>query len=79
MVGIQQTVVPGPLRDSSDLPAQRAFRIPRGTPILAFDPQGVLEEMGCFCCRALAPGLVFAALLVPFCTDDLDPCPAFVI
>lgn len=23
------------------------LRIPRGSPFLAFDPQGVLEEMGC--------------------------------
>lgn len=27
---------------------RRAFRIPRGSPFLAFDPQSVLEEMGCF-------------------------------
>lgn len=35
--------------------------------------------MGCCCYRVLEPGWEFAALLAPFCRDDLDSCPGFAI
>lgn len=72
-------VVPGPFWSSCDLPAQKSLPRPQRLPLLAFDPQGVLQETGCFCCGALEPGLEFAVLLAPFCRGDLDIGPAFVI
>jgi hypothetical protein len=49
-------------------------------PQLARDrTEGVFQEMGCCCCSILELVLETTALSVPFCRDDLDVCPAFVI
>lgn len=83
---IQPVAVPSPLRAGWDLPAQKGLPHPQRHPLLAFHPQPVgdrpervLEEVRCCCCRILEPGWEFAALLAPFCRDDLDTCPGFAI